>query len=149
MVELVAIGTTVLVASLLQQQSGTVVLVIGLLAVGVVSWRSKRGDFYKEVAEEKTAEADKLRDDNEKLRNATDIRPILRALENVTAAVERSNRSSEAVIAKVADMNGSLRAHATAMEALADRIVLDEAARGLLAAAAEEKPRTPRRRSTS
>lgn len=119
------------------------ILAAALCGVGLAAWRSKRGDFYKAVAEEKTAEVDKLRDDNQKLRSQTDIRPILKALEHVVEAVERSNRSSDAVLSKVVEMNGALRSHATAMEALADRMVLDEAAKGLLAAAAEGRPLNP------
>lgn len=106
-------------------------------AAGFAAWRSKRGDFYKAVAEEKTAEAERLRSDNDRLRKATDITPITKTLERLAHVIERSVETNEAVFNKVVDMNGSLRHHGEAMKALADKLILDEAARGLLKAAAE------------
>lgn len=113
-----------------------VMLAVAVMA-GVVAWRWKRGDFYKAVVEEKTAEIERLRADNERLRHATDISPILATLKGVTDALERHAKMTERVFDKVADMNGSLREHGEAMKALADHLILDEAARGLLSAAAK------------
>lgn len=116
---------------------------IVLAAAGIAgfgAWRSKRGDFYKAVAEEKTAESERLRADNAKLRKATDITPLRNTLEELTAAIQSVVDTNERVFTKVAEMNGSLRHHGEAMKALADRIILDEAARGLLRAAAEHPP---------
>jgi hypothetical protein len=52
------------------------------------------------------------------------------------------------VFDKVADMNGALRAHGEAMKALADHLILDEAARALLATAATDKPHERQTRRT-
>jgi hypothetical protein len=138
--------TTIVAVSVLQTQSTNLVLIGAIIVGGIFAWRQKRGDFYKAVAEEKTAESDKLRDDNAKLRQATDITPILSALEGVTEALHTHAQMTERVYEKVADMNGSLRAHGEAMKALADHLILDEAARGLLAAAAT-RPDPPTARS--
>lgn len=120
--------------------SVTDLILIGAgIAAGALAWRSKRGDFYKAVAEEKTAEADKLRADNTRLRDMTDITPILQALKDVTAALKQTATVQNETLEKVRDMNGSLRATTTAMHALADKLILDESARGLLAAAAKGK----------
>jgi hypothetical protein len=123
------------------------VLIIG----GIVAWRSKRGDFYKAVAEEKTEETVRLRAERDKLKELTDITPIVDKLADVTGSLERHAEVTEAVFAKVSDMNGSLRALTVAMEALADRLVLDEAARGLLAEASKDRetPRERQRRRTT
>jgi len=108
---------------------------------GTFAWRSKRGDFYKAVSEEKSAENDKLRDEVKSLRAMKDITPIVKALEGVTQALERTAAVQNETLEKVRDMNGSLRAHSAAMQALADKMILEESARGLLAAAAERKER--------
>lgn len=134
-----------LAATLLQQQTTNLILAAAIVFGGVFAWRQKRGDFYKAVAEEKTAETERLQAENDKLKKLTDITPITASLDNVSKALERHARMTEDVVKKVAEMNGSLRAHSVAMEALADRLVLDEAARGLLATAAD-KHRTPTRR---
>lgn len=119
-------------------------VLVGIVIAGFVGWRWKRGDFYKAVATEKTAEADKLRGETERLRALTDISPILTGLHDITLALERHAKTTDAVFQKVADMNGSLRAHSEAMKALADRLILDTAARGLLAEAAKPPAeRTP------
>lgn len=117
------------------------VLVAVAVVAGLTAWRSKRGDFYKAVAEEKTAETERLRGDNDKLRRATDITPILATLERVIEALDRHTEMTSSVFDKVADMNGSLRAHGEAMKALADHLILEEAARGLLHAAATKPKR--------
>lgn len=121
-------------------------VIVGLIMVGFLGWRWKRGDFYKAVATEKTAEADKLREENERLHDLTDITPILKTLDGITRALNRHTDALDATLGKVADMNGSLRAHSEAMKALADRLILDEAARGLLAEAS--KPNPARRRTS-
>jgi hypothetical protein len=116
-----------------------IVLVAAAFA-GLGAWKSRRGDFYKSVAEEKTAETERLKADNAKLRDATDITPLKRTLEQLVGAIEGVVETNEAVFEKVGEMNGSLRHHGEAMKALADRIILDEAARGLLRAAANQPP---------
>lgn len=137
--------TTVVAVSVLQTQSTNLVLIGAIVVGGIFAWRQKRGDFYKAVAEEKTAETDKLRGENAVLRQATDITPITDALKGVTAALNTHAEMTEQVFEKVADMNGSLRAHGEAMKALADHLILDEAARALLATAAKRPdPPTPR-----
>jgi methyl-accepting chemotaxis protein len=133
----VIVFSAALAASLLQTQSTNLVLLGAVLVGGIFAWRSKRGDFYKAVAEEKTEESNRLRADNDRLRHQTDITPIIDRLEHVASALDRVVEMSEQVVAKVGEMNGSLRSHSVAMEALAQRIVVDEAARGLLKAAAE------------
>lgn len=115
-------------------------LLVGIIVAGTIGWRWKRGDFYKAVATEKTAEADKLHEENERLHHLTDVTPILAALTGITAALERHAKTTEAVFDKVADMNGSLRAHSVAMQALANRLIVDEAARGLLSEASKAPP---------
>jgi hypothetical protein len=106
------------------------------LAGSFVAFRWGRGDFYKSVAEEKTKENEALKAERDRLKRATDITPILDALTQVTTSLERHAQMTESVFAKVGDMNGSLRALTTAMTALTDRLILDEAARGLLRTAA-------------
>lgn len=123
------------------------ILVVAVLAGGLTAWRSKRGDFYKAVAEEKTAETERLRADNKTLRQTRDLTPIIETLHGVTAALERHTEMTEKVFDKVADMNGALRAHGEAMKALADHLILDEAARGLLETATKARDRAPRRRT--
>lgn len=121
--------------------------VLGAVFVGgIVAWREKAGAFYKAVAEEKTAEAKRLHEENERLRRLTDITPIVKTLERVIAALDRHSEMTSQVFEKVADMNGSLRAHGEAMKALADHLILDEAARALLATAASDKPDQDTRR---
>lgn len=114
-----------------------IVIAAAAIAGGLAAWRSKRGDFYKSVAEEKTDEVERLREDNDKLRKATDITPITNTLERLAGVLEQVVKTNERVFDKVVDMNGSLRHHGEAMKALADKLILDEAARGLLKAAAE------------
>ena len=129
------------------QITDVLVLVVGA-CLGVVAWRSKRGEFYKAVAEEKSEQVDKLLAENTKLREATDITPIIDTLRGVSVALEKHAKTIDAVFQKVADMNGSLRHHSEAMKALADRLILDEAARALLTeAAARKSPSTQRRDS--
>lgn len=142
--------TAVIAATSLVQTSGSLELFVVLIVGGIVAWRSKRGDFYKAVADEKTAENQELRIERDRLKQLTDISPILGALSKMTAALDRHAEMTEQVLAKVADMNGSLRAHSAAMQALADRLILDEAARGLLAEASREKqpPQTRQTRRT-
>jgi len=132
-------------SSLLQTQSTNFVLLGAILVGGIFAWRQKRGDFYKAVAEEKTDENEKLKQERDQLRAMTDITPIVQALQDVTAALARSVAMSDQVLTKVVEMNGSLRTHGEAMKALADHLILEESARGLLAAAAE--PHQPRRKT--
>jgi hypothetical protein len=127
----------VVATSLLQTQSTNLVLLGAILVGGIFAWRQKRGDFYKSVAEEKKEENEQLKQERDRLRALTDITPILQALHDVTAALERSVELSNQVFTKVGEMNGSLRAHGEAMKALADHLILDEAARALLAASAK------------
>lgn len=122
------------------------ILFLGVIAAGLAAWKSKRGDFYKSTAEERGAENTELRAENVKLRGQKDIEPIMAVLRDVVAALDRQTTTSGEVFKKVADMNGSLRhtgdamrQQAEAMRALADRLILDEAARGLLTAAAQRK----------
>jgi hypothetical protein len=141
-----------MIASIVQPGHLTIadlILFVGLAAGGFAAWKSKRGDFYKSTAEERGAENTQLRAENLKLRGQKDIEPIMNVLRDVVAALDRQTKTSDAVFKKVADMNGSLRhtgdamrQQAEAMRALADRLILDEAARGLLIAAAERKPPT-------
>jgi hypothetical protein len=139
-------SSVVVAASLLQTQSTNFVLLGAILVGGIFAWRQKRGDFYKAVAEEKTDENEKLKLERDRLCAMTDITPIVESLHAVTAALERSGELSNQVVTKVGEMNGSLRAHGEAMKALADHLILDAAAQGLLAAAAD-KPRPSTRRS--
>jgi hypothetical protein len=119
-----------------------IVLMAAAIA-GLGAWRSKRGDFYKSVADEKTAETERLRGENARLRDATDITPLKQTLEELTSAIQSVVDTNERVFAKIVEMNGSLRHHGEAMKALADRIILDEVARGLLRAAATQPPTPP------
>jgi hypothetical protein len=132
-------------ASILQQQSTNVIIVGAVILGGIFAWRQKRGDFYKAVAEEKNDENRDLKRERDRLRAATDITPIMETLNQVVQALDRHAKLTEQVFEKVADMNGSLRAHGEAMKALADHLILDEAARGLLKAAAQA-PTAPHRR---
>lgn len=136
-----ALAAATVAASAFSSTTSNLALLVVAVIAGLIAWRSKRGDFYKAVAEEKTAETERLRDDNEKLRKATDITPLERRLDRQTEALDRVVQMAEDVVAKVAEMNGSLRAHSVAMEALADRLVLDEAARGLLDTAVKQHGR--------
>lgn len=133
-----AIGV-VAAASIFQQSSslGNLALIGAMLFAAWAVWRTKSGDFYKSVAAEKKEQNEQLRSENEKLRELTDITPIVEALHGVTAALERHAEMTAAVFSKVQEMNGSLRATTTAMQALGDRLVRDEAARALLHTAAE------------
>jgi hypothetical protein len=121
----------------LQTQSTNLVLLGAILVGGIFAWRQKRGDFYKSVAEEKTEENEKLKHERERLRAATDITPIVETMNQVVQALERHGRMTEQLFEKVADMNGSLRAHGEAMKALGDRLIVDEASRALLRTSAE------------
>jgi ABC-type anion transport system duplicated permease subunit len=123
-------------SSALQSQSTNLILVGAIFVGGIFAWRQKRGDFYKAVAEEKNEENKQLRIERDRLSQKTNIEPIVERLEHVAAALDHVIEMSAQVVEKVSDMNGSLRAHSTAMEALAQRIVVEEAARGLLHAAA-------------
>jgi hypothetical protein len=136
---------TALAASLLQTQSTNLVLLGAVLVGGIFAWRSRRGDFYKAVAEEKNDENRDLKRERDRLRAATDITPIMETLSQVVQALDRHAKLTEQVFEKVADMNGSLRAHGEAMKALADHLILDEAARGLLKAAAQAPTAAHRR----
>lgn len=135
-----------LVGASLVSQAGSLELFTVLVIGGLVAWRSKRGDFYKAVADEKAEQVRNQQDELDSLRKLTDITPIIDAVENMTKALARQAELTDAVFAKVADMNGSLRAHGEAMKALADHLILDEAARALLVEAATEKPREPRQK---
>jgi hypothetical protein len=139
---LLVVGVTF--ATTLQTQSTNLVLLGAILVGGIFAWRQKRGDFYKSVAEEKTEENKELRQERDRLKAATDISPILETMNQVVQALERHGRLTEQVFDKVADMNGSLRAHGEAMKALGDRLVVDEAARGLLRAASQQPSETRR-----
>lgn len=143
----VPIGTLLAAAVVAQSSGPSANVIVAIVAVigGIFAWRQKRGDFYKAVAEEKTAESERLRKDNEKLRLATDITPIVDTLHEVVVALNSHAELTKELFAKVADMNGSLRAHGEAMKALADHLIVGEAARGLLEAAAD-KPTPPTRR---
>lgn len=112
------------------------------LTGSVIAWRWKRGDFYKAVAEEKTAETGRLREELDQRRRMTDITPIVTTLERVVDSLDKTASVLDETVEKVRDLNGSLKAHSTAVQALADRLVLDEAARALLAESARQKPRT-------
>lgn len=127
--------------------------IIAGIVVAMVSWRTHRGDFYKAVAEEKSAENEKLTGENERLKQLTDVTPILQSLADVAEALARHAdtitavfKTTAQVFEKVGEMNGSLRANTVAMEALAERLILDEAARGLLDAASKTTSSGARRR---
>lgn len=129
-----------IVAAALSSPSSGFVLALVAVIGAFVAWRQHPGQFYKELAQERAEENQQLREQNEKLRKATDITPINDTLEGVVRSLERHSKITEQVFEKVQDMNGALRAHGAAMQALADRLILDEAARGLLAAAARKDP---------
>lgn len=114
---------------------GDLILIVGALIVGVFAWRSKRGDFYKADAEEKRAENAQLRKERDEMHDRVDVRPIVAGLERVMEALEKHARTNAEVVSKVGEMNGSLRALTTAMDALAQRLITEEAARALLAEA--------------
>lgn len=138
MTGLLAAGTTVEYASF----ASLAIVIVGFIAAmfgGFFSWRSKQGEFYKELAQERKDQIEALQKELEQRRLMTDISPITKTLEGVTKALENHTQLTEQVFDKVADMNGSLRHTASAMQALGDRLVLDEAARALLATAAERK----------
>jgi hypothetical protein len=139
---LLVVGAT-FATTTLQTQSTNLVLLGAILVGGIFAWRQKRGDFYKSVAEEKTEENEKLKYERERLRAATDITPIVETMNHVVQALERHGRMTEQLFEKVADMNGSLRAHGEAMKALGDRLIIDESARALLRSSAEPPPRKP------
>jgi ABC-type anion transport system duplicated permease subunit len=122
-----------------QLTPGDVVLAVAALVVGGVAWRSKRGDFYKAVADEKSAENVELRRERDEMQARVDVRPIVEALERVMRALETHARTNADVVAKVGEMNGSLRALTTAMDALAKRLITEEAARALLAEAGRDR----------
>jgi dsDNA-specific endonuclease/ATPase MutS2 len=121
-----------------------VLMLIGLTIGGLVAWRSKRGDFYKAVAEEKTAEAERLLADNARMHHLTDLTPLRDSQQQIADALERHGELLSATMAKLSDLNGSLRALTTANEALAQKLITDEASRALLREASE--PAVPRRR---
>lgn len=121
-----------------------VLMLIGLTIGGLVAWRSKRGDFYKAVAEEKTAEAERLLADNARMHHLTDLTPLRDSQQQIADALERHGELLSATMAKLTDLNGSLRALTTANEALAQKLITDEASRALLRQASE--PEVPRRR---
>ncbi len=132
-----------MVATVLEHvRLGDLIILFGAFIVGIVAWRSRRGDFYKAVAEEKNAENEQLKIERDRLKRTTDITPIVKTLDSVVQALDRHSKMTEQVFEKVADMNGSLRAHGEAMKALADRLILEEAARGLLEEAAKSRRRS-------
>jgi hypothetical protein len=133
---LLVVGAT-FATTTLQTQSTNLVLLGAILVGGIFAWRQKRGDFYKSVAEEKTEENEQLKHERDRLRAATDITPIVETMNHVVQALERHGRMTEQLFEKVADMNGSLRAHGEAMKALGDRLIVDEASRALLRTSAE------------
>lgn len=116
-------------------------VVLGVVVAGVFAWRSRRGDFYKAVAEEKTRENETLKRDNQRLHQLTDITPIIDTLDRVTKALERSSDVTQQSVAKLVEMNGSVKANTVALEALASRLVVEEAALGLLRTAGEHPGR--------
>lgn len=133
--------------SALLQPDFLIVVVVGI-AAGLERYTSLLDRFRRRSAAEAAAEIaivnlalDRVSDENERLRRATDITPILETLDNVVTALDRHSQMTEKMFAKIADMNGSLRHHGEAMKALADKLVLDEAARGLLQAAADRPDR--------
>ncbi len=117
-----------------------------LCGAGLVAWRSQRGNFYKELAEERGAENNQLRTENKQLHQQRDLTPILERLDHVVEALEQCTATNQQVFSKVGEMNGALRHHGDAMKAqteamkaLTNQVILDEAARALLTTAAERK----------